>query len=117
MSRKYMKYFMPLLFGLLSFLFYMVIYRPPLGSEDFITALMVFFAALAWSTMMTLTRAEKQWVLYLYLLVSIISPLIMALFFKGFNLLWHTVALGLIVIAVVGLHFFMSGYFKYKKEE
>jgi hypothetical protein len=40
----------------------------------------------------------------------------MALFFKGFNILWHMVALGLIVLAIVGLRLFVSGYLKYKKE-
>ena len=81
----------------------MVIYRPSVGSEDFITALMVFFAALAWSAVLTLTKEKKQWVLYLYILIAIIFPLLMALFFKGFNILWHMAALGLIVVAIVGL--------------
>jgi uncharacterized membrane protein YbhN (UPF0104 family) len=117
MIRKHTKYFGPLLFGLVSFLFYMVIYRPPLGSEDFITAIMVSFAALAWSAVITLTKEKKQWVLYLYVLIAVIFPLIMALFFKGFNILWHMAALGLIILAVVGLRLFISGYLKYKKEE
>jgi hypothetical protein len=116
MMREQMKYFGPFFFGLVSFLFYMVIYRPPVGSEDFITALMVFFAALAWSAVLTLTKEKKQWVLYLYLLIAVIFPLILALFFKGFNILWHMVALGLIVLAIVGLRLFVSGYLKYKKE-
>lgn len=112
-----MKYFGPLFFGLVSSFFYMVIYWPPVGSEDFITALMVFCAALAWSAVLTLTKEKKQWVLYLYLMIAMIFPLIMALFFKGFNILWHMTALGLIVLAVVGLRLFVSGYLKYKKEE
>lgn len=111
-----MKYFGPLFFGLVSFLFYMVIYRPPVGSEDFITALMVFFAALAWSAVISLTNEKKQWILFFYLSIAIIFPLIMALFFKEFNMLWHMVALGLIVLAVIGLRLFVSAYFKYTKE-
>ena len=117
MIREQVKYFGPLFFGLVSFFFYMVIYRPAVGSEDFITALMVFCAALAWSAVISLTKEKKQWVLYLYVLIAIIFPLLMALFFKGFNILWHMVALGLIVLAVVGLRLFVSGYLKYKKEE
>jgi len=108
------KYFGPLLFGLVSFLFYMVIYRPPQGSEDFITAIMVSFAALAWSAVITLSKAKKQWVLYLYVLIAILSPLLMALFLKGFNILWHMIALGLIALAVIGLRLFVSGYKKEK---
>ena len=108
--REQAKYFGPLFFGLVSFLFYMVIYRPPMGSEDFVTGLMVFFTALAWSAVISLTKEKKQWVLYLYVLIAVIFPLIMALFFKGFNMLWHMVALGLIIIAVVGLRLFVSGY-------
>jgi hypothetical protein len=117
MMREHVKYFGPLFFGLVSFFFYMLIYRPSPGSEDFITGLMVFFTALAWSAVISLTKEKKQWVLYLYVLIAIIFPLIMALFFKGFNMLWHMVALGLMVLAVVGLRLFTSGYLKYKKEE
>ena len=117
MIREQVKYLGPPFFGLVSFLFYMVIYRPSLGSEDFITAIMVFFAALAWSAVISLTKEKKQWVLYLYVLIAVIFPLIMALFFNGFNILWHMAALGLIILAVVGLRLFISGYLKYKKEE
>ena len=115
--REQVKYFGPLFFGLVSFFFYMVIYRPPVGSEDFITALMVFCAALTWSAVLTLSKEKKQWVLYLYLVIGVIFPLIMALFFNRFNILWHMVALGLIILAVVGLRLFISGYLKYRKEE
>jgi hypothetical protein len=115
MMREQVKYFGPLFFGVVSFFFYLVIYRPPVESEDFITALMVFCAALAWSAVLMLTKEKKQWILYLYLLIAIIFPLIMALFFKGFNILWHMSALGLIVLAIVGLRLFVPGYLKYKK--
>jgi len=112
-----MKYFGPLFFAVVSFSFYMVIYRPSPGSEDFITALMVLCAALAWSAILTLTKEKKQWVLYLYVLIAITFPLLMALFLNEFNMLWHSAALGLIVLAVVGLRLFVAGYLKYKKEE
>jgi len=87
MIRKQTKYFGPPFFGLVSFLFYIVIYRPSPGSEDFITALMVFCAALAWSAVLTLTKEKKPWVLYLYLLIAVILPFIMALFLNEFNIL------------------------------
>ncbi len=112
-----MKYFGPLFFAVVSFFFYMVIYRPSPGSEDFITALMVFCAALAASAMLTLTKEKKQWVLYLYISIALIFPLLMALFLNGFNTLWHMAALGLIVLALVTLRLFITGYLKYKKEE
>jgi len=66
---------------------------------------------------LTLTKGKKQWVLYLYVLIAIIFPLLMALFLNGFNMLWHMAALGLIVLAVVGLRLFIPVYLKYKKEE
>ena len=112
-----MKYFGPPFLGVISFLFYMVLYRPTIGSEDFVTALMVFCAALAWSAVITLTKEKKQWVLFLYVLIATIFPLIMALTFKGFNILWHMVALGLMLLAVEGLRLFVTGYHKYKKKE
>lgn len=117
MMREQAKYFGPLFFAVVSFSFYMVLYRPSPGSEDFITALMVFCAALAWSAVLILTKEKKQWVLYLYVVTAIIFPLLMALFVNEFNIVWHTVALGLIALAVVGLRLYVTGYFKYKKEE
>ena len=95
----------------------MVIYRPSPGSEDFITALMVFCGALASNAMITLTKEKKRWVLYLYISIALIFPLLMALFLNGFNILWHMAALGLIVLGVAALRLFIPGYLKYKKEE
>ncbi len=107
---------MPPFFGLISFLVYMILYHPAPGSEGFITALMVFFAAVAWSATITLAREEKKWILYGYLSVSLIIPLIMPLFLKEFNILWHFVALGLILTAIIGLKLFIAAYYRYNKE-
>jgi len=117
MIREQAKYFGPLFFAVVSFCFYMVIYRPSIGSEDFITALMVFCAALACSAVLILTKEKKQWVLYLYISIALIFPLLMALFLNGFNILWHMAALGLFVLGVAALRLFIAGYLKYKKEE
>jgi hypothetical protein len=117
MTRKQAKYPGPFFFGLVAFFFYMVIYRPSPGSEDFITALMGFCAALAWCAVITLAQEKKPWALYLYVGIAMIFPLFMPLFFKEFNILWHMVTLGIIVLAVIGLRLFVPGYLKYKKEK
>ena len=108
---------MPTIFGMLSFLFYILLYTPTLGSEDFITALLVFFAAASWSAVIILADREDPRVLNLHLSISIIFPLILPLLFKRFNFPLHCAAIGLIVLAALGLRLFIHYYFKYKTEE
>ncbi|MCI0471823.1 MAG: hypothetical protein L0Y73_09205, partial [Candidatus Aminicenantes bacterium] len=85
MWKNHINYFMPPLFGGFSFLLYIVIYFPAPGSEDFVTALLVFCAGQAWSAVIILSNEKKREVLYLYLLLSILIAFLLPLFFKTFN--------------------------------
>ena len=115
--KKRMTYFWPLLFALFSFLFYLLLYRPSLGSEDFITGLLVFFTAMAWSAVIILTKEKNQTVYYIYISIAVVFPFLIVLFFKHANTLWHMVIIALYLIAVVGLRLYISSYFKRKKGE
>lgn len=112
-----MKYMMPPFFGLLSFLLYLAFYRPHIGGCEFITALMVFFAALAWSAVINLSSDKKKWILYFYLSISVIIPFLMAILLKEFHILWHTILIGLTTLATMGLSLFVPVYLKYNKRK
>jgi hypothetical protein len=116
---KVLKNFRPLLLAFLTFLFYLLIYRPPLdtGAEDFVTALMVFFAALGWSGIIIYTKEKRPGLAYLYAAVSIIGPVAMYFLFKGFNTLFHFVAFALFLIALVGLKFFTDAHVRHEERE
>jgi len=107
---------MPLVFGLFSLFIYILIYSPAVGSEDFITGLMVFCAAQAGCAIIIFSNEKKRWFLFFYLFISFLTPLIVALVFPKFNKVWHMVLIGLTVLAVIGLELFVSDYVKYKKE-
>ena len=107
-----MLYFRPLLFALFSLLFYMLLYHPPLGSEDFITGLLVFFAAMGWSTVILLDKEKKRAVYYIYLAPVVVFPLLIVLFFKHANIPWHLAIIALYLIGMLGLRLFVSGYYK-----
>jgi magnesium-transporting ATPase (P-type) len=114
---KRMKFFIPFIFALFSLLFHVLHYRPPVGSEDFITALLVFFAALGWSSVIVLARVKKQWVFYAYAAPVIIIPLLIVLFSKNAALFWHLTVIGLYSIALVGLRLYMSAYLGSKEKK
>jgi hypothetical protein len=78
---------------------------------------MVFCAALAWNAVITLTKEKNQWIFYFYNVIIIILSLYMLIFFKGFNVPWHLVVLGLTLLSVVGLRLFITGYLKYKRRK
>jgi hypothetical protein len=116
--KKRLQYFMPIFFGMLSFFFYFLLYHPVPGSEGFITALLVFCAAASWSAVIILAERGNPWILNLYLFFcTLLFPSVIPLSFKSFNPPLHAAAIGLIVLAVVGLKLFIHYYFKYKKNE
>jgi hypothetical protein len=115
--KKRMTNFWPLLFALFSILFYLLLYHPSLRSEDFVTGLLVFFTALAWSAVIILTKEKNQTVYYIYISIAVVFPFFIVLFFKHANTLWHMVIICLYLIAVVGLRLYISSFFKRKKGE
>jgi hypothetical protein len=110
--KKQRIYFWPFGFAMFSLLFYMLLYHPAPGSEDFITGLLVFFAAMGWSAAVLLGKEKNQTVYFIYISLVIIFPLLIVLFFKHANIPWHLVTIALSLIALVGLRLFVSGYHK-----
>jgi hypothetical protein len=114
--KRQLKYLLPVLFGILSFLFYMLLYHPVPESVDFVTALLVLCAAMTWSAVILFDQRGNPRVLNLYLSVFFLFPLILLLFLRRFSLPLHWAAIGLIVLAIVGLRLFIHYYFKYEKK-
>jgi len=113
--KKRIIYFLPFFFALFSFLFYIVVYKPPVKSGDFVTALLVFFAALGSSGIIIFLKEECHGIVYLYASAAVIFLLLTLLVCKESRDPWHMVLVGLIVLAFVYLKFFVSSHLKYEK--
>jgi hypothetical protein len=129
---KQLRPFRPLLFAILTFLVYLWIYKPPLDTHyaEFITALMTFFAAMGWSSMIICTKEEitikfsglpmplnKKIVFYLYLLLSILSQPTILLLCKGTDVPVHWITYGLFLLAMTGLRFFVTAHQQHQQKK
>ncbi|MCP5054916.1 MAG: hypothetical protein GY940_47560 [bacterium] len=116
---KSIRHFQPLFFALFSLILYMLLYRPPLdpGSQDFVTALMTFFAALGWSGIIRFTQEKHPALLFTYLFISIGSPIVLYLFFEGFSVPLHIVTFGLFLLALIGLRFFVAAHIRHEMKK
>ncbi len=105
-----MNNFFPLIFAMFSFLIYILLYGLAVDSENFITSLLVFFAALGWSTQILLTKDGNRLVYYSYISGIIILPLGLVLLPDTENFMWYLVIIGLYLIGVLGLRLYISSY-------
>ncbi len=116
--KKIIHYFLPLLFALLLFLFYIIIYpsTSPVESENFSTALLVFFTALGSCAVIIFSGQKNKFLLYFYISISIGFPLILLLFFNLFNTVQLKILFGCLVVGVFWLKLFVSAYLKQQKK-
>lgn len=116
---KILRHIRPILLGLGSMLFFYLYYgfTIDIHSEDFVTALMVFFSAVGWCGMVLYSQENKPSMLFLYSFLANAGPVVMYFFFPGFHRLWHTIAFGVFLIAFVGLRFFTVAHVRYEKKK
>ena len=114
---KFLRTSRPLFFAIMTFAFYIAFYHPPLdfNSREFITACMSFFAVMGWSSMIVFTSDHQSSLLSIYGGISVIGPIAMYVFCKGFDRL-HVVAFVLFLIAFIGLRFFVSAHVYYQNQ-
>ncbi len=116
--KKIIHYLVPLLFALFLFFFYIIIYPSPspLESENFATAILVFFTALGSGAVIIFSGQKNKFLLYFYLSVSIGCPLILLLFFNLFPTVQLKVIFGCQVVGLVWLKIFVSAHLKQHKK-
>lgn len=109
---------MPLLFALLLFFFYIIIYPSPspVESENFATAVLVFFTGMGSCAAVIFSGQKNKLIFYCYFSVSIGFPLLLLLFFNFFNTVQLKVILGCLVIGLFWLKLFVSAYLKQQKK-
>ena len=112
MLKKQFEYFQPLLFGLATFLLYLVLYSPTPKSEDFITAILVIFTGIAWSSVIVFSKKRNKALLFFYITLSVGSPLLVLLPFGLVHNSQHHVLLVLMALGVVLLKLFISYHMK-----
>lgn len=100
----------PLFFGLLSCLFYFLIYRPSLESTDCTTALLAFCAGLGWSAVIIFFNRRQGVLMTTYVAVSLLIPVLGVEVFSllPVDRLWHHSLWTLFLISLIALMIFMS---------
>jgi len=113
---KIFKLFYPFIFALFLFLFYLVIYNSTLKSDGYLTAILVFSAALGWSAVINFSNYKIKFLLFFYITISIFLPVIYIIIFKKFYItnIYHYIAFAIIILGIFGLKIFIS--YSSKKE-
>lgn len=116
-TKAFIKYFLPLFIALPALLLYIVIYRPAGRSEDFTTALLVFFAVLGISAIILFPGKENKIFLWLYISISLLIPALFLFFVKIWpvNIPFHPIILGLTAVGFIYGILFTASYMKQKK--
>ncbi len=113
--KKTMQKFYPLLFGLALFLFYITIYASPASSENYSTALAVFFTAIGSGAVIIFPRRENAFLFYSYIVGSLGFPILLLSFFHFFNTVEQKAIIGIQVLAMILLILFVSYQSKNKE--
>lgn len=106
--KKIIRKFYPILFGLALLLLYMLIYPLPKNSENYSTALSVFFTALGSSALIIFHRHKDGFLFYMYPVISIGFPFFSMFFLHLFETLEQKVIIGIQVTALVMLIIFIA---------
>jgi hypothetical protein len=105
--RKILNNLSPLLFALISCLFYLLIYRPSPNSTGFTTACLAFCAGLGWSAVIILFNRRQRVLMYTYVVVSLLIPVLAVEVFSllpvdrlGHHSLWVLLLISLIALII-----------------
>lgn len=102
----------PLIFALFSFGFYMLLYNPSIDSEGFVTAVMVFFAALGGAAVALFTTGKHNALLYLHIAVSMLAPILMGFLLENFSRPWGWWIIGIQAFCIVFGYFFGTAHYR-----
>jgi predicted membrane channel-forming protein YqfA (hemolysin III family) len=98
----------PLGFALLTAIFYVLLYHPPVNSVSMTSACLVFLAALGWSTMVVLRRKNERWLKILYVLMSILAAILLIEIIRPFpvELLSHRLMVAMIGMGIAAIEYY-----------
>jgi hypothetical protein len=118
-KKKFITYLFPLLIALSSFLFFIIIYKPGVKSENFTTALLVFFAVMGSAAIIVFHSKETRVLFYLYVSASVILPAILLFFVKltKVHSTLHPIILGVVTAGFIYGKFFVDNHYKRQKME
>lgn len=110
--KKWIKSLLPLFFALFAFLSYIVIYNPALGTQDFTTALLVFFAGLGSAALVLFTRSKNFFLLRFYSVVSLLVPALFLFVVKisKVNSPLHYITFALMALGFLYLRLFVAAH-------
>lgn len=118
-KKKFITNLSPLLIALSSFLFYIIIYKPGFKSEDFTTALLVFFTVLGAVAIIIFHTKATRVLFLLYITASLILPAILLFFVKlsKVHSTLHPITLGIMAVVFIYGKFFVDSHYKRQKRE
>lgn len=117
--KKRIDYFGPLLVGIAGFIFYIILYTPAMGSADFVTAVLVFWACMGWSAAIIFKSGlaeSRRFIFFLHLGIAVICPFITVFLMKSADPLWHMVTVGIDLSGLTGLTLFVAAHYKRKQK-
>jgi hypothetical protein len=99
----------PLVIAILSFIFYQILYHPPLHSLEMATSVLLFFNAVAWSAMIFLSRERQHWLRYLYALSAVLLSVLLVEFIRFFpeGLLFLRMIYGFNLLGIAAIEFYL----------
>lgn len=108
----------PLVFAFFCALVYTVVFLYSWTAEDYTTLMLVFCAGLGWGGLIYIKRGFRHWLLYGYVLVSLmIPPVYMELLgISRVDPFWHRLTFGLMILAMLVMNLLISMYLKEKKQ-
>ncbi len=117
MMKQHFEYFQPLLFGLLTFLLYIILYLPDVKSPDFVTSVLVIFTGMGWSAVIIFSKLQNQFLLFFYIAVSIGFPMLVMLPFGMLNSNQHFVIIGLNALGIILLKLFIGYHIRSERRK
>ncbi len=115
--KKIIRILLPLFFGVILLLFYLLLYPSPLGSDSFDAALLMFFTAVGSGGVIIFSESPPKGVFLFYFSISIAVPLVLMLFFNFFPTVQLKSLLALMVFGLVWLKIFVAAHFKHERRK
>ncbi|MFC2155795.1 hypothetical protein ACFLRB_04825 [Acidobacteriota bacterium] len=118
-NKKFITYLSPLLIALFSFLFYIIFYKPGVQTEDFTTALLVFFGVMGSVAIVLFHTKETRVIFHFYVTASIVFPVLLLFFVKLTKVhdVLHPITLGVTTAGFIFGRFFIVSHYKRQKKE
>jgi hypothetical protein len=114
MPKKIIHISKPLFFAVVLFVFYLLIYPSPRGSDSFAAGTLVLFTALGGSAAIIFTKKKNRFLFYSYFFISIAFPLVLLFFLNFYPTVQLKVILVVQLVGLIWLRVFTDAHLKHE---